>query len=265
MTSRKEFVQFDDPQSPQAADAFLELADRSWEDMGAVRATFRPWPGRTAKIVLTVLLALAAWGAAVAPDGEELGVRLVIVGSFVLWIVLFVAAGAIDRHRVCEHGLVVGFRTRSTYVVPWESIDPGRVRVVRRPLLLGRRPEMPGSSPHYRVGWFSTQAVALNGLDTAIDGWRRVPGLLGVTDAAQLGGRARITPFVWWLLGTQRPRALLEAIEEAMVADGYDAQGLAERAVRQTVTLPWRPSAHSPVPPRYPADPVIGVRGPELP
>jgi hypothetical protein len=159
----------------------------------------------------------------------------------------------------------VGFKTRSRYVVPWSTIDPGRVRVLRRPLLIGRRDEMPSSSPHYRVGWLSTQAVVVNGLDTAIDGWTRVPGLLGVTDEAQLGGRARITPFVWWLLGTQRPRQLLEAMEAAMIADGYPAQGMADRAVRQTVTATWRPAPVSPVPPRYATDAVIGVRGPTLP
>ncbi|SFJ62682.1 hypothetical protein [Cellulomonas sp. KH9] len=265
MSTHREFVVFEDPRSPEAAERLIELGERTAEDMGAVRATFRAWPGRTANVAFAVLLVVAVATSVVAPNATELSVRLVIWGSFAFWVALFVAAGAMDRHRVCEHGLVVGFRTHSRYVVPWSTIDPGRVRVVRRPLLVGRRPELPASSPHYRVGWFTTSAVAVNGLDSAIDGWVRVPGLLGVTDAVELAGRARFTPFVWWLLGTQRPRELLEAIEAAMVADGYDARGLADRAERNAVTITWQPTAQSPIPPRYPDDPVVGVRGPDLP
>lgn len=264
MTSRR-FLEFPDPQSLGAAEELLALAEQSWADLGAVRATFRPWPGRTAWVVIVVLHVVTAAYTFSAPDSTEMLVRTALLGSLVFWTAVVVAAGAIDKHRVCEHGLVVGFRTRSRYVIPWSSIDPGRVRVLRRPLLVGRREEMPSSSPHYRLGFLTTQAVAVNGLDTAIEGWTRVPGLLGVTDAAELGGRARITPFVWWFLGTQRPRALLEAMEAAMVADGYAAHGMAERAVRQSVTLTWRPTPHSPVPPRYAMDPVLGVDGPLLP
>ncbi|WP_156374163.1 hypothetical protein [Cellulomonas sp. Leaf334] len=265
MTASRKLVEFRDVESLGTAEELIALVDQTASDQGEVRATFRPWPGRTAWGVIVALLVLTGTYTFSAPDTTEMWVRSALLGSLVFWTAVVVAAGAIDRHRVCEHGLVVGFRTRSKYVIPWSTIDPGRVRVVRRPLLLGRREEMPTSSPHYRVGWLSTRAVAVNGLDTAIDGWTRVPGLLGVTDAAELGGRARITPFVWWLLGTQRPRELLEAMEAAMVADSYPAQGMAERALRQTVTLPWRPTPVSPVPPRYAIDPVIGVDGPALP
>jgi hypothetical protein len=69
-------------------------------------------------------------------------------------------------------------------------------------------------------------------------------------------------------LGTQRPRRLAEAIaaiEAAMVAGGYAAHGLAERAKRQSIALTWRPAPRSPIPPRYLTDPVIGVDGPRLP
>ncbi|MCL1907127.1 MAG: hypothetical protein FWG08_04340 [Propionibacteriaceae bacterium] len=42
------------------------------------------------------------------------------------WIVI--AAG--DVHNVCEHGMVVG-RAKRRYVIPWATIDPGRVFVVK--------------------------------------------------------------------------------------------------------------------------------------
>jgi len=75
------------------------------------------------------------------------------------------------------------------------------------------------------------------------------------------GSRVRRTPFVWWFLGGRHPDRLAGAIEEAMVADGYAAEGLAARAVAQGCTLRYNPAGWEPFPPRLGADRVVGVAG----
>ena len=250
-----------------AADALVALADQGHEDMGAVRAVFRAWPGNVFWVVAAVTVLAATGLALLTPDpADRPWLAALAGGTFLVWSGVFVAVGVVERHRVCEHGLVLGSRTRSRYVVPWSSVDPGRVRVVRRSNFVARLADMPPSSPHYRVGMVSGTALALNGLDSAVDGWRHVPGILEVTDARTPGSRWRRTPFVWWLLGTRRPEDLVRAIEDAMVADGYDAHGLADRALAQERTLRFgaddRPH---PFPVREATDPVVGVRGPLLP
>jgi len=261
----REFVAFTDVNDDAQIEQFVEIAMQTWADQGTVLARFRAWPGRVFIGVTAILVVASALFTAVAPDSSQLMGRAALLFSVLFWAGLFVALGAIERHRVCEHGLIVGFRTRSQYVIPWSTVDPGRVRIARRPVLLGRHPDVPSMSPHFRLGWLSTEALFVNGLDTAMHSWMANPDLFGVTDPVKLGGRARSTPFVWWVLGTQRPRRLAEAIEAAMVADGYDAHGLAERAMRQSTTLTWRPAPRNPIPPRYPLDPVLGVNGPLLP
>jgi len=44
--------------------------------------------------------------------------------------------GLLEKHRVCRHGLVLGLR--GEHAVPWSSIDPGRVRLLRRANLVTR-------------------------------------------------------------------------------------------------------------------------------
>ncbi|RLV47748.1 hypothetical protein D9V37_16540 [Nocardioides mangrovicus] len=157
----------------------------------------------------------------------------------------------LERHRVCDHGLVLGFKN-SAYVVPWETLDPGRVRVGVRMGLLGRREDMPQTSPNYRIGVFGLNGLVVNGLDTAItSSWK------------SFDPRHRVfSLFTWWLLGTRHAPELAAAIEEAMVADGYDAAGLADRALAQQLTGHWNDREPSPVPPRLGTDPAIGVHGP---
>lgn len=45
------------------------------------------------------------------------------------------------------------------------------------------------------------------------------------------------SPFGWWQLGVGEPSALIEAIEFAMVADGYPAAGLAAHALARRATV----------------------------
>ncbi|NAZ84270.1 hypothetical protein GTR02_20925, partial [Kineococcus sp. R8] len=234
------------PAAPETADALAGLLRQTWRDQGAVRATFRCWPSDGAWLVLAApVLALLAFAAA-APDPAELTVRLVLTGVLALVAAALVAVGALDAHRVCEHGLVVGLARRSRYVVPWSTVDPGRVRVLERTLLVSRhRPDEPNPSPHHRTGFLlTTRSLAVNGFDSA--------------------GAAR-SPFAWWVLGARRPGRLAEAVEAAMVADGYAAAGLAERAQRQRVRARWGAPTGDPLPARLLPDPVTGVDGPLLP
>lgn len=252
-------LELDRADGQKAFDDLVAVTELTWQDMGEVRATFRAWPGTTFWVVASVLtVASVAWSLVVEP------LALFAVGTFGAFGAAFVASGAVERTRVCEHGLILGFRTRSRYVVPWSTVDPGRVRVVRRVGMVGRLPDALPSSPHYRLGIFTTSALAVNGLDTAITGWWAVPGLLGVKDALRPGTQQRGTPFAWWLLGTRSPAELAREIEAAMVADGYPAAGLAARAVAQAHTMRLRPGTYDPLPTRAATDRVLGVDGPSL-
>lgn len=231
-----------------------ELAGVDYADMGRVRATYRAWPGPFFWVPYGLLWLLGLFAVVTAPDAGEAGIRAGLV-AFLLLVSggLLLLAYGLERHRVCEHGLVLGFRRRSDYVVPWETLDPGRVRVCKRMGLPGRRPELPQTSSRYRVGVFGLDGLVINGLDTAI------------TSSWTAFDPSRVfTPFNWWLLGTRRAAALALDIERAMVADGYPAQGLAERARTQAAVVPWNSTGVSPVPPRLATDPVIGVDGPLL-
>ncbi|WP_337059733.1 hypothetical protein [Kineococcus sp. G2] len=245
MNARRRFLEVPDPRARDVVDEVARLARQDRRAQGAVLATFRPWPGNLSWLVLAaLLLPMAAYAATAAPDWEELLVRATITAIAACSAAVFVVPSLFDRHRVCEHGLVLGFRGRSRYVVPWSTLDPGRVRVVHRAPLIGRHRDESPSSPHYRTGLLTTRALAVNGLDTA---------------------GAHRSPFTWWVLGTRRPQRLAEAIEAAMVADGYAAQGLAERARRQAVVARWGRPAREPLPERAATDPVLGVDGPPLP
>jgi len=260
------FVELRDGDEQGAVDTLVALAELDHRDMGEVRAVFRAWPGTVFWVVsAVVVLAMPALAMLTPNPDDRLWLALLMTGVWLFWVLVLAGVGLIERHRVCEHGLVLGWRTRSRYVVPWSSLDPGRVRVVRRSNLLSRIPGMPPSSPHYRVGMVSGTALALNGFDSAVEGWLQVPGMLEVTDARSPGSRWRRTPFVWWFLGTRRPERLVRAIEDAMVADGYPAQGMADRALAQARTLRWNPGTEHPFPAREATDPVLGVDGPPLP
>lgn len=236
-------------------------------DVGRVLATFRCWPGPVSWLVLIVMMVGAVVLNVSAVPDDPLWFRFFAAGMMLLLWGAFAFPGMLEKHRVCEHGLVLGYRRtgRSRYVVPWSSVDPGRIRTLTRAQLVSRHPAMPSSSPHYRIGTgpLAYRALAVNGLDSAQAGWLHIPGVLEPTDTVGRS-RHRSTPYVWWLLGTPRPERLAQAIEEAMVADGFAAQGLAARAREQHLTLSWRPTQH-PLPPRKPRAKALGVAGPRLP
>lgn len=226
------------------------------EDMGRVLATFRCWPGPVSTAVMaTLTVGVVAWQWVAVPD-DPLWFRFFVLLLMLLLCSAVALPGILERHRVCEHGLVLGYgRTRTArYVVPWASVDPARVRVLRRSQLISRHPRMPQASPHYRIGTgpLAYRSLAVNGLDSATDAgtWVHVPGLLETTTTMAARKGRRSLPYAWWVLGTPRPERLARAIEEAMVADGHTAaRGLAARAVEQELVLEWKPT-QVPLPPR---------------
>lgn len=222
-------------------------------DMGPVRASFRAWP--TWRFwALGATFTLPGFGMmAVAPDQVGVILGVIWVGSVgVIWGFLFMNYG-LEHHRVCERGLVVGKLT--SHFVPWETIDPGRVRIGPKIGFIGRHPQVDNGSPRFRVGTSPRIGLVLNGLDA------RTTFLAAVDPLRRPHGRSA-TPFAWWVLGTKRPHELAAAIEQAMVADGYPAHGLAASAAAQPLTVPWKVTAEPLLAERLATDPVIGTRGP---
>lgn len=216
-------------------------------DMGRVLQTFRCWPGPiSSAVMILVTVAVAVWYWTTVPD-DPLWFRLTLLS--VIFLPLwsgFALPGILERIRVCEHGLVLGYGStrRARYVVPWDSIDPRNLRILERAQLISRHDGVPQVSPHYRIGTgpLAFRAVAVKGLDTATDAgtWLHIPGLLETPNTILRDSGRRKIPYSWWILGTPRPGKLARAIEEAMVTDGYTkARGMAARAVEQEIVVPW--------------------------
>jgi hypothetical protein len=260
----KPFLEIHDVEDDAQVQPLLALGGLDSDDMGRVLASFRPWP--TARVWLIQLaLSLVFLLPLLLPVQDSWAISLTLLLGQWAMVLTFLLAGAVDHHRVCEHGLVLGWRRRSTLVVPWSTLDPGRVRILERSSILGRYDRVPATGPHFRQGFLTTRSLAVNGLDTALFGAFHVPGLYSAPDISDEAG-TRPSPFVWWLMGCPQPEKLARAIEEAMIADGYDAAGLAERAVANRVQLRWNPDQSlDPLPPRAATDPVLGAHGPLLP
>lgn len=245
----------------QDADAVArlgELATLKAEDMGPVRETFRAWPGWLFWAITSVPCLLFLGRIVTARNSDDVVVGAALLGFVVAVALLLLMIYGLEKHRVCAHGLVLGLRKRGPFVIPWESVDPGRVRIGWHVAFMARHPEIPQNTSRYRVGVFSDRGLLVNGLDTS-DRSR----LSGLDPLGQSVGRPE-TPFGWWMLATRRPQRLAAAVEAAMVADGYDAAGLAARAERQRFNVGWNASGPSPLPERLATDPVIGVDGPLL-
>lgn len=231
-------------------------------DLGPELASFRATPGwkGTAFVLLapaTPLLLLP-----LAPDatGRWMGV--------VAALVLLLATGAFwlrgwsEKHRVCRHGLVLG--RRGEYAVPWSTIDPGRVRLLRRANLVTRHGIRSG--PLLRPGETLGHALLVNGLDDTPAGHER----LATNERLHREGRGadeHLTCFDRWFLAGRHAEDLVRAMEEAMVADGYPARGMADAVVARPVVLRYSPEPHASgipgehlSPLRRTTDPVVGVQ-----
>ncbi len=192
-----------------AADTHLAGLAAHFEP-GRPVAAFRALPsaGFLAWFVVPALL-LGALALVISPDPL---IAVVPLGLGLGTAAIFVVGGWFDRHRVCEHALVLGPRGRQ--VIPYETIDPGRVHDARG-LFLTRQLAIPTMAVHGSTG----PMLLLNGL-------QRPMFSANVAGARTTGPQG--SPFGYYTLGTRQHRQLAEALEAAMVADGFvEAHGLA--------------------------------------
>lgn len=225
-----------------AAQAHLDgLVAAARSNPGRRLAVFRarPTTGFLACLVLPfVLVGLLA--VVIAPDPL---IALVPVGIGLGAALIFVIAGLLDRIRVHERALVLGFRGRT--VVPLETIDPGRVYVARAVFL----------TRHVAAPAGATRGTA--GPMVVVNGWQ--PSMFSANVAGAPGSSASV--FGWYLLGARDQSAFLSALEGAMLGHGLDAgRGLAQSTI---LTRRIRPTFRTDGPPlvrqRATTDPPVGV------
>ncbi|GLY27965.1 hypothetical protein [Kineosporia sp. NBRC 101731] len=123
-------------------------------------------------------------------------------------------------------------------LVPWTTIDPGRVHIVENFLSAGFHPEFNSLSPTHHAG-LADRGIVVCGFK-----------------------QGRQPRFVYWPIGTARPEKMVAEIERAMCASGLKAQGLAANAQRTAVRAHrGRGKKGQPLlpPVRGLFDPVIGV------
>lgn len=228
----------------------LELTE---QDMGPVRARYRAtlgWLGTA--VVLCPLLIYPLLYPFAAPGARTPAFAALMLLGPLLATGPFAVRGWLEQHRVCEHGLVVGWRDR--YVIPWSTVDPGRMRLLRRANLLPRYGESTG--PRVRTGTTLGHALVVNGLDSTPEGHKRV-AFNATLVAEGRGGDPGLTCFHRWYLSGRHARRLLASIEEAMVADGYPVEGMTAAVSGRELTLRYQPE---PVPDGVPNDQISPLR-----
>ncbi|WP_338747992.1 hypothetical protein [Janibacter alittae] len=230
-------------------------------DMGPRVACFRGgvhvrlWT-KGALLALDLGLAFGLLRAMTGP-GDDLprDVFVIFVGAAALVLVaLLLVRLAARRRRYDVHsgGLVLRATADApASVVPWASIDPGRTFIAPSTATATR----PVTAWVQRA--IRPPAVVVNGSVRGAGG-PEDPG--GVNDVLRHRPVAEDGPFGWWQIAVPDPVAVLVAMESAMVARGYRADGMASRALSRETTL--RAAGRDPVTAldRALTDPVIGVR-----
>lgn len=233
------FFQVEGPDDPRLSPGLERFIMLDPSELGPVRAQFRTSPtARPMAVVLvaTVIVAglalLIPWG----PAGTNLAVA-VILATPPLTYLLIAVVGLIGRHWVRDRGLATGWRRGTRLMVPWETIDPGRVHVVENATAVTFHPDFGDRSATY-LNNVSNRALLVCGLNSAT-----------------------FDPlFKYWLLGTPDPEGLAQQMEKAMVDAGLEAHGLAANATRTAVRARYR-NGGTPLlnDHREPYDPVLGV------
>lgn len=207
------------------------------EDMGPLRARFRGgvharlWTKGTV-LVLDLGLGLGLLRAFVGPR-EDLARDVVVlfVGAAALVAVallLLLLAARRRRHDVHSGGLVLRATADApASVVPWASVDPGRAFIAPTTATATRR----GASFVQRA--IRPPAAVINGSILGAGGREGSAEVTALRHRPVVGDG----PFGWWQIGVSDPVAVLVAMESAMVAEGYPAEGMASRALFRESTL----------------------------
>lgn len=224
--------------TPQDHEALAWFSGARPEQMGPLLASFRSgvvaavW----AKVVLTVAgvsLALVALTVAADPSVERtIAAVLAVVGLAAVVVVVMIVVALVARryrHDVHAHGLVLHGPMANEQVIPWATIDPGRVFIGRTLRAITRMPAALG-----RQRAMFAPAVMVNGWTSRPQGSNEVFEQFSADYRYQ--PRPIDSPFGWWQLGVTDPRSFLMAIESAMVADGYPAAGLTPFALSRRYT-----------------------------
>ena len=214
--------------TPDDHAALARMSAAGPADMGPLLASFRGGVGaralgRSLALLALVCVGLGAMVAGLAPGGPSLAL---VVGAWCVAAAVYLPAmlgvhlaARRTRQDVHRHGLVVRGPGSRAEALPWESMDPGRIFIATSVRAMTRMP----------LALHRQQAVLPPGV--VVNAWTDRPlGSLPVAEALSQGYRYQPaptdSPFGWWQLGPSDPRAFLQAVEAAMVADGYPAAGL---------------------------------------
>jgi len=221
------------------------------QDAGRQLYAERPLPSVWA-VAVVLLLLLAFYTLLVALLDSPAGAALMALGAALSLALLF-AAGALEKHRVCERALLLGptLPRALPYVVPLVTIDPATVRLHRRANFLARRLAQQGT-PNLRMAPYATLAVSFKGLHPSAAHPRRRDAAASLYTEPLL--RYDNTPFTRvvtdrWVLATRHPDRLLHALEQALTGAGIPgAAGVAERELRDPAVERWRRDPDGPDP-----------------
>lgn len=221
--------------SPEDRQALARLSQVGPDGLGAPIAEFRG--GLTARAVLQVAIAMALllvvltvvglvislWSPPEHPLNMIIGfpVAVALIGAILLGVGQL--DGRANRAVVHQHGLVLHQWGSASHPVPWEGLDPGRTfiglsarAITRVPAALHRR--RANVAPFVTLsGWAQSPQGKHLAVESFVDGLRWSPS-------------PSDSPFGWWQVAVRDLDGLLEAMEWAMVQDGYPAHGFADYA-----------------------------------
>lgn len=220
-----------------------ELARWTEEDAGRVLVTFTPnppWIMTLPGVVISLLILVLGLPANTGFVPVEVVFMALIFGGISL-----AAWRSMRSHktRVAERALIVG---KHRQVIPFATIDPGRVAVSSRLRYLGVHFHSGG----LRIVQSQGSAAIVNGLNPQPDAANRHAPPSSVP-----------SPFCEWGLSGE-PVAVLRALESAMVDGGFPAHGMTERARAHTFTPTVKHPPQDFLVLRRALDPPIGVGGP---
>ena len=217
-----------------------EMARWTTKDAGKVKATFKPHPPWIMVLPPAILgVVVIVLGYLVNPDffPQTVAISLGIMGGVALIFWFGIRA---QKTRVAEHALILG---RAKRIIPFATIDPGRVAVASRLRYLG---------VHMHAG--GTRSMQSQGPTAVINGLDPKPGV-----ANQYAPPSSVpSPFGEWGLSGE-PEEVLQALESAMVDAGFPAQGMTDRALANTFTPPKMHPAEDLLVLRRALDPPIGA------